>query len=460
MKVAKGDLTDLRLGASHWVPPTGGGATAGAEPAGPKLHGRNEWAPGGWRSDVSGCGSAPYVMPQLRFAVVHHTVNANTYGSGDVPGMLAAMYRYHTDGRGWCDIAYQVIIDRFGRVWQGRSGDLKANVMGGHSKGFNTDSVGIALLGQYDPGSSPAAARPTSAEISALESTLAWKLAINGINPRGWVTVTSNGSTKYAAGTRVTIPTINGHLDTSLTGCPGDYVYDLLPQIRSRVANRIASAATPGTWAPFSTGQSFFRKLSSDAILTSTVTSAAVRTSLVARTGRSRASVSNDLVISLATDQRMGFLVRLYYGFTGARPSSTAYFRTWVQHRDAGWRHEQIANAFAAKYGNVGDEAYVRMAYRNVLGISNPSPTSLATWVGRLRAGWSRGRVMLEFTDNAGFKALVTPERHLTEAYFTLLRRLPDPAGRSQWFTLWSRGATTTDTINTLLASPEYASRF
>ena len=200
VKVAKGDLTDLRLGASHWVPPTGGGATAGAEPAGPHLHGRNEWAPGGWRSDIAGCGSAPYVMPQLRFAVVHHTVNANTYGSGDVPGMLAAMYRYHTDGRGWCDIAYQVVIDRFGRVWQGRSGDLKSNVMGGHAKGFNTDSVGIALLGQYDPGSSPAVARPTSAEISALESTLAWKLAINGINPRGSVTVTSNGSTKYADG--------------------------------------------------------------------------------------------------------------------------------------------------------------------------------------------------------------------------------------------------------------------
>ena len=73
------DLTDLRLGASHWVAPTGGGATAGAEPAGPTVHGRNEWAPGGWRSDIPGCGSGPTVMPQLRFAVVHHTVNANTY---------------------------------------------------------------------------------------------------------------------------------------------------------------------------------------------------------------------------------------------------------------------------------------------------------------------------------------------------------------------------------------------
>ena len=152
--------------------------------------------------------------------------------------------------------------------------------------------------------------------------------------------------------------------------------------------------------------------------------------------------------MSLAADQRVGFLVRLYYGFTGARPSSTAYFRTWVQHRDAGWRHEQIANAFAAKYGNVGDEAYVRMAYRNVLGTSNPNPVNLVTWVGRLRAGWSRGRVMLEFTNNTAFRARVAPERHLTQAYFTLLRRLPDPAGRSMWFTFWSRGATTTDTVN------------
>ena len=67
---------------------------------------------------------------------------------------------------------------------------------------------------------------------------------------------------------------------------------------------------------------------------------------------------------------------------------------------------------------------------------------------------------MLEFTNNADFKARVTPERRLTQAYFTLLRRLPDPAGRSQWFTLWSHGATTTDTIGVLLGSPEYAARF
>lgn len=460
VKVAKGSLTDVQVGASHWVPPTGG-AIAGAEPAGPHLHGRNEWAPGGWRSDIAGCGSAPQVMPQLKFAVVHHTVNANTYSAGDVPGMLAAIYRYHTDGRGWCDIAYNVIVDRFGQVWQGRSGDLKSNVMGGHAKGFNTDSIGIALLGQYQPGASPAVARPSSAEVGALESVLAWKLAINGLNPRGSVTVTSNGSTRYAAGTRVTIPVINGHRDSSLTECPGDYVYALLPQIRANVASRIAAAASPATWAPFTTGQAYFRRLSSDSILTSTVTSAAVRTSLVVRSHRSRASVSNDLILSSRTKSRMGYLVGLYFGFTGSRPTSTSYFLTWVRRRDQGMSQETVANTFAAKYAaGLSDANYVRFAYRNVLPGTTPTAAHFATWVSRLRSGWSRGKVMLEFTKTPTFVLRTQRDLVLAEIYFNLLRRLPDAVGRSMWFTLWSNGATTVDTVASVLGSQEYLHRF
>src|SRR4029079_16641067 len=89
-----------------------------------------------------------------------------------------------------------------------------------------------------------------------------------------------------------------------------------------------------------------------------------------------------------------------------------------------------------------------------------PSPASVANWVSRLQSGWSRGRVMLEFTENPGFKWRVASARRLTQADFTPLRRLPDAAGRSQWITLWANGATTTDTVGALLGSPEYAARF
>ena len=119
---------------------------------GPTIYTRSSWAPAGWQGWRPGCSPQPQVMSQLRFAVVHHTVSSNTYSSSDVPGMLAGMYRFHTDGQGWCDIAYSLFVDRFGRAWQGRSGNLHDPIQGGHAKGFNTHSVGIALLGQHQPG--------------------------------------------------------------------------------------------------------------------------------------------------------------------------------------------------------------------------------------------------------------------------------------------------------------------
>ena len=58
-------------------------------------------------------------------------------------------------------------------------------IIGGHSKGFNTGSVGVAFLGQYQPGASPPAASPTQGALTALYELLAWKFSIHGVNPQG-----------------------------------------------------------------------------------------------------------------------------------------------------------------------------------------------------------------------------------------------------------------------------------
>ena len=44
--------------------------------------------------------------------------------------MLAAIYGYHTGTQGWCDTAYNFIIDRFGRIWEGRSGGIAKAIVG------------------------------------------------------------------------------------------------------------------------------------------------------------------------------------------------------------------------------------------------------------------------------------------------------------------------------------------
>ena len=252
VRVDGGSFADLSMDAMRWIDPvTPAGSAAGAEPSGPGIIGRDAWAPGGWRGDNPGCPDQPTYADRLRFAVVHHTVNANDYSQSQTAGLLAGIYQFHTGSLGWCDIAYNFFVDRFGRTWQGRSGDLGVPIIGGHSKGFNTGSVGVAFLGQYQPGASPAAASPTRAALTALYELLAWKFSIHGVNPQGKVTVESGGSTKYDEGVSVTIPTIIGHESVSLTSCPGDNLAGHLPEARPAVAYLKAVSATPERWTPF-----------------------------------------------------------------------------------------------------------------------------------------------------------------------------------------------------------------
>ena len=71
---------------------------------------------------------------------VHHTVNANNYTRAEVPALLRSIYAYHVRVRGWSDIGYNYLIDRFGRIWEGRYGGIDRAVVGAHTLGFNDDS--------------------------------------------------------------------------------------------------------------------------------------------------------------------------------------------------------------------------------------------------------------------------------------------------------------------------------
>ena len=64
--------------------------------------------------------------------------------------MMRSIYAYHTVSRGWGDIGYNVIVDKFGRLFEGRYGGLASTVIGAHAGGFNTDTFGVSMLGNYD----------------------------------------------------------------------------------------------------------------------------------------------------------------------------------------------------------------------------------------------------------------------------------------------------------------------
>ena len=173
----------------------------------------------------------PVVAPELKLAVVHHTATAGqSYSSSQVPSLLRGIQAYHMDAHGWNDIAYNFVIDRFGRIWEGRAGGIAKAVVGGHARGFNTRSTGVVILGNFQTDSLSSYAK------RGLQQLLAWKLFVHGIDPRSTVRFRSMGSPRYAEGTVVSLPPIVGHGDVGLTSCPGTAVRRVLGDVRSRVA--------------------------------------------------------------------------------------------------------------------------------------------------------------------------------------------------------------------------------
>ena len=91
----------------------------------------------------------------VKGAFVHHTVNANSYSSSQVPAIIRAIYAYHVNGRGWDDIGYNFLIDRFGRTWEGSYGGIYRAVIGAHTLDHNAYSFVAAAIGNFDVAAVP-----------------------------------------------------------------------------------------------------------------------------------------------------------------------------------------------------------------------------------------------------------------------------------------------------------------
>ena len=141
--------------------------------------------------------------------------------------MIRSDYAYHVQSRGWCDIGYNLLVDRFGRIWEGRYGGIGRAVIGAHAEGFNTGTVGVAFLGTTDHYAPGSAAR-TAFERVAVYAGKTWHF-----DPASTVVLTSGGSPRYAAGTKVRLHRVMGHRDTGQTDCPGTHLYADLAGIRS-----------------------------------------------------------------------------------------------------------------------------------------------------------------------------------------------------------------------------------
>ena len=121
----------------------------------PAIMPRSAWAADGWAYDTPGCQNGPSYADNVQAVVVHHTVTSNNYAQDEVDDLLRAIYHAHVRVNGWCDIGYNFVVDRFGTIWEARTGGVDQPVIGGHAKGFNSGTAGIAFLGQHHHRSEP-----------------------------------------------------------------------------------------------------------------------------------------------------------------------------------------------------------------------------------------------------------------------------------------------------------------
>jgi hypothetical protein len=187
---------------------------------------------------------APLFADAVRFALVHHTAGANRYTRAQSAAIVRAIQLYHVLGNGWNDVGYNFLVDRYGQVFEGRAGGVDRNVIGAHAEGFNTGSVGVALLGTYG------SEAPTAAAQTAIARLLAWRLDLAHVDPLSTLTGLSAGNPRFARGAPVFLRAISGHRDTGFTSCPGGLLYARLP----RIARTAAAYGLPKLYEPAARG--------------------------------------------------------------------------------------------------------------------------------------------------------------------------------------------------------------
>ena len=208
---------------TQWTPPT---ATLGpGQP--PNIISRNQWGAG----NSMRCGGPSYGHG-IRAAVVHHTATGNDYAPEDSAAIVRSIYAYHTMTLGWCDIAYNALVDRYGQVFEGRGGGITKDVLGSHTGGFNRDVWGVSMIGDFeeDP--------PPDITVKTLGRLLGWRMSLDRVNPLATVQLKSAGGqyTVVPGGSSVTLPEIFAHRDVGNTECPGRAGYAALDEVRAIAA--------------------------------------------------------------------------------------------------------------------------------------------------------------------------------------------------------------------------------
>ncbi|WP_158882377.1 peptidoglycan recognition protein family protein [Amycolatopsis anabasis] len=216
----KGGLTVTAVGALGAF----GTARADASVAAPEIYGTGDWG----ARPPSGAITVENHKPT--YIVVHHTVepgNSEDYSKERAFQISRDIQNFHMNTRGWIDTGQQFTNSRGGFVTEGRHRSLEIlrggtqHVQGANVANHNSEVIGIENEGLYSTVDVPRALW------DSLVKLVAYIASQYGIPPEN----------------------IKGHRDFNSTECPGQVLYDRLPELRQAVGGALGrSVAAPLEW--------------------------------------------------------------------------------------------------------------------------------------------------------------------------------------------------------------------
>ena len=197
------DIVDLR---KEFLDGKGGHVAVGRRPEPPrsywsigdvKIFPRSSWSAAPARANVT-------PMTTIRRITVHHTGTLfETMDFRSTSAKIKDYQEYHQETRGWADLGYHFVLDRAGRIWEGRA--LKYQGAHAGNSQLNRGNIGIALIGNYSE------QRLYSLQKESLASLLALLCREYGLSPRQIAT----------------------HRELKNTACPGKHLQGFVEELRA-----------------------------------------------------------------------------------------------------------------------------------------------------------------------------------------------------------------------------------
>lgn len=175
--------------------------------------------------------------PTVEVMFVHHTAGSNSYTRNESPAVVRGLYSYYVNTLDYADLGYNFLVDKYGTIYEGRAGSITKPVRSAATGGFNTNSMAVVAMGNFQTA-------PASDEmVRAIAKVLAYRLSAFHRDPFDKKVLRAEiGSSRYDAGERARFRVVSGHRDAGFTACPGNNLYQRLPTIRRLTAKFMGSS--------------------------------------------------------------------------------------------------------------------------------------------------------------------------------------------------------------------------